>query len=94
MTRTLMIVTLIATLVLSFGSPVLSITPAWAQATTTENELLALRQQVASLEVQVQRLASRDYGSTTGDLEAQATPECIKLSDALMVTQAARGLCR
>ena len=92
MTRTLKIVGLIAALVLTFGGPALSITPAWAQATATGDELLALGQEVATLEAQLQKLTSRD-GSMTGAIEAPTTPECISLPEALMVDEAARGLC-
>ncbi len=98
MTRNVMIVGLIAALVMTFGGPALSTRPAWAQA--TEDELLPLKQEVATLEqgvgsldTQLQKLTSRD-GSTSGAIEAPATPSCRSVPDALMVIEAVLGHCQ
>ncbi len=93
MTRTVKIVGLIAALVLTFGGPALSITPAWAEEKASESEVLALKQEVVAIEAQLQGLTSRD-GSTTEDIKVATTPECSSLPEALMVDEAAQGLCR
>ncbi len=98
MTRTAKIVGLIAALVLTFGAAAFATTPDWAQA--TEEEFLVLRQEVPPLGVEVAMLDAHLHsftapdGSETRPLGVPFTPECIGLSDALMVDGAARGLCR
>ena len=100
MTRTVMIVALIAALVLSFGGPALSVAPAWAQAKATEDELVPLKQQVAgleqevaSIEAQLQQLSSRE-ASASRAIEVPTIPECINVPEALLVVEAAMGHCR
>ena len=93
MTRTVMIVALIAALVLSFGGPALSIAPAWAQAKATEDELVPLKQQVATIEAQLQQLSSRE-ASASRAIEVPTIPECINVPEALLVVEAAMGHCR
>lgn len=92
MTRTVKIVGLIVALVLTFGGPALSVAPAWAEGNAIESEVVALKQEVASIEAQLQKLESRD-GSTSRGTEVPATPECIHEPEALMVDEAAQGLC-
>lgn len=98
MTRKVMIVGLIAALVMTLGGPALSTPPAWAQA--TGDELLPLKQEVATLEqrvgaldAQLQKLTSRN-SSTTGAIEASTTPPCRSVPDALMVIEAVLGHCQ
>ena len=98
MTRKLTIIGLIAALAMTLGSPALSTTPAWAQATGDEllplkQEVATLEQRVSTLDVQVQTLTSRD-GSTTGAIEVPTTPACSHVPEALMVIEAVLGQCR
>ena len=98
MTRKVMIAGLIAALALTFGGPALSTAPAWAQARGDEllplkQEVVTLEQQVATLEAQVQKLTSRD-GSTTGAIEAPATPPCRSVPEALVVIESVLGHCQ
>jgi hypothetical protein len=99
MTRTIKIVGLIAALVVTFGGLTLSTMPVWAQA--TQDEFLALRQQeIAPMRLQIAMVDAQIQGSTLGVgsaievSEVPFTPECIGLSDALMVDGGARALCR
>ena len=106
MTRTAKIVRLIAALVLTFGSAALATAPHWAQATeeaeplalrqevtTLKQEIPTLRQEVAMLDAQIQGLPLGDV-SVTEVIDLPFNPECIGLSDALMVDGGARALCR
>ena len=106
MKRRAKIVRLIAALVLTFGSAALATAPHWAQA-TEEAEPLALRQEVTTLkqevapirfevamvDAQIQGFPLRDV-SVTEVIDVPFNPECIGLSDALMVDGGARSLCR
>jgi hypothetical protein len=99
MTRTAKIVGLITALVLTFGSAALATAPDLAQA--TGGEFLALEQQevapirfeVAMVDAQIQGFPLRDV-SVAEVIDVPFNPECIGLSDALMVDGGARSLCR
>ena len=93
MTRTVKIVGLMLALVLSFGGPALSVAPVWAEESASESEVVALKQEVATIEAQLQGLTSLD-GSTSRGTEAPATPESVHEPEALMVNEVAQGLCR
>ena len=99
MTRTEKIVGLITALVLTFGSAALATAPGLAQA-TEEAEPLALRQEVAPIRFEVAMVDAQIQGFPIGDvsvvevIDLPFNPECIGLSDALMVDGGARALCR
>jgi hypothetical protein len=106
MTHTTKIVRLIAALVLTFGSAALATAPYLAQA-TEEAEPLALRQEISTLKQEVAPIRfevamvdAQIQGFPLGDvsvaevIDLPFNPECIGLSDALMVDGGARALCR
>ena len=106
MTRTAKIVRLIAALVLTFGSAALATAPHWAQATeeavplalrqevtTSKQEVAPIRFEVAMVDAQIQGFPRGDV-SVTEVIDVPFNPECIGLSDALMVDGGARALCR
>ena len=106
MTRTAKIVRLIAALVLTFGSAALATAPHWAQATeeavplALRQEVTTLKQEVAPIRFEVAMVDAQIQGFPRGDvsvtevIDVPHNPECIGLSDALMVDGGARSLCR
>jgi hypothetical protein len=106
MTRTVRIVGLIAALVLTIGGPALFTMSTWAQATeeavplalrqeitTSKQEVAPIRFEVAMVDAQIQGFPLGDV-SVTEVIDLPFNPECIGLSDALMVDGGARSLCR
>jgi hypothetical protein len=99
MTRTAKIVGLITALVLTFGSAALATAPDLAQANEDEflapeqQELAPIRFDVAMVDAQIQGFPIGDV-SVTEVIDLPFNPECIGLSDALMVDGGARSLCR
>ena len=92
MTRTVMIVGLIAALVLSLGGAALSVAPAWAEVKASESEVLALKREVATSGAQRQKLSART-GPEAKRIALPVTPDCASRPEALMVIEAALGLC-
>jgi hypothetical protein len=93
MTRTVMIVGLIAALVLSLGGAALSVAPAWAEVKASESEVLALKQEVATSRAQRQKL-SLGTGVEAKRFDLSVTPDCASRPEALIVIEAALGLCK
>jgi len=106
MTRTAKIVGLITALVLTFGSAALATAPDLAQATkeaeplALSQEVTTLKQEVAPVRFDVAMVDAQIQGFPLGDvsvtevIDVPFNPECIGLSDALMVDGGARSLCR
>jgi hypothetical protein len=106
MTRTEKIVGLITALVLTFGSAALATAPDLAQATeeakplALRQEVTTLKQEVAPVRFDVAMVDAQIQGFPLGDvsvvdvIDLPFNPECIGLSDALMVDGGARSLCR
>jgi hypothetical protein len=93
MTRTVMIVGLIAALVLTLGGAALAIAPAWAELNVSESAVLALKQEVATNRAQIQKL-STGTGAEAKRIDLPVTPDCASRPEALMVIEAALGLCK
>jgi hypothetical protein len=93
MTRSVMIVGLIAALVLSLGGAALSVAPAWAEVKASESEVLALKQEAATSRAQRQKL-SAGTGAETKRIDLRVTPDCASRPEALIVIEAALGLCK
>jgi len=93
MTRTVMIVGLIAALVLSLGGAALSVAPAWAEVKASESEVLALKQEAATSRAQRQKL-SAGTGAEAKRIDLPVTPDCSSRPEALIVIEAALGLCK
>ena len=92
MTRTVMIVGLIAALVLSLGGAALSVAPAWAELNASESEVLALKQVAAISRGELKKL-SAGTGAEAKRIALPVTPDCASRPEALMVIEAALGLC-
>jgi len=101
MTRTAMIVGLIAALALTIGGPTLSITPATAEMSEANMEmmratgvdLMALRTEIASIQAELQRLSAR-AGAMTKIADKAASDYCASVPDALLATGFVPGLCK
>jgi len=93
MTRTVMVVGLVAALVLSLGGVALSVAPAWAEVKASESEVLALKQEAATIRAQRQKL-SAGTGAKAKRIDLPVTPSCSSRPEALMVIEAALGLCK
>jgi len=93
MTRTVMTVGLIAALVLSLGGAALSVAPAWAEMKASGNEVLALKQEAATSRAKVQKL-SAGTGAEAKRIDLPVTPDCSSRPEALIVIEAALGLCK
>jgi hypothetical protein len=93
MTRTVMIVGLISALVLSLWGAALSVAPAWAEVKASESEVLALKQEVATSRAELQKL-SAGTGAEAKRIDLPVTPDCASRPDALLVIEAALGLCK
>jgi hypothetical protein len=93
MTRNVMVAGLIAALVLSLGGAALSVAPAWAEVKASESEVLALKQEVATSRAQRQKL-SLGTGVEAKRFDLSVTPDCASRPEALIVIEAALGLCK
>ena len=93
MTRTVMVVGVIAALVMSLGGAALSVAPAWAEVNASENGVLALKQEVATIRAEPQRL-SAGTGAEAKRIDLPLTPDCASRPEALLVIEAALGLCK
>ena len=93
MTRNVMVVGLIAALVLSLGGAALSVAPAWAEVKASESEVLALKQEVATIRAEGQKL-SAGTGAKAKRIDLPVTPDCASRPEALIVIEAALGLCK
>jgi len=93
MTRNVMVVGLIAALVLSLGGAALSAAPAWAEVKASESEVLALKQEVATIRTELQKL-SAGTGAEVKRIDLPVTPDCASRPEALIVIEAALGLCK
>ncbi len=102
MTRTMIIVALIATLVLTLGGPRLSITPAGAaemmqadkaMMKATGDDLMTLKKELAAIQAEFQNLTKRT-GSMTKMLDKAADDYCKSVPEALLVSGFAPGLCK
>ncbi len=102
MTRTLLIVGLIATLVLTFGAPGLSIRPAGAgemmeadkaMMKATGDDLMSLKKELAAIHAELERLTKRT-GSMTMMLDKATSNYCKSVPDSLRAAGWVPGLCR
>ena len=93
MKRNVMIVGLIAALVLSLGGAALSVAPAWAEMKASGSEVLALKQEAATSRAQRQKL-SAGTGAEANRIDLPVTPDCSSRPEALLVIEAALGLCK
>ena len=93
MTDTVMIVGLIAALVLNLWGAVLSVAPAWAEVKASESEVMALKQEAATSRAQRQKLSART-GAEAKRIDLPVTPDCVNRPEALLVIEAALGLCK
>jgi hypothetical protein len=93
MTRNVMILGLIAALVLSLGGAPLSVAPAWAEVKASESEVLALKQEAAASRAPLQKL-SAGTGAEAKRIDLPVTPDCSSRPEALIVIEAALGLCK
>ena len=102
MTRTLMIVGLIAAFVLTLGGPRLAISPAGAaqmmeadmgMMKATAVDLMALKQEIWAIQAELQRLAAR-AGSMTKMMDKATSDYCASVPEALLVSGFAPGLCK
>jgi len=93
MTRNVMIVGLIAALVLSLGGAGLTVAPAWAEVKASESEVLALKQEATTSRAQLQKL-SAGTGAEAKRIDLPVTPDCASRPEALIVIEAALGLCK
>ena len=93
MTRSVMIVGLVAALALSLGGAGLSVAPAWAEMKSSKSEILALKQEAATNRAQRQKL-SAGTGAEAKRIDLPVTPDCSSRPEALLVIEAALGLCK
>ena len=102
MTRTLMIVGLIAAFVLTLGCPRLAISTAgaaqmmeadMAMMKATAVDLMALKAEINSIQAELQRLSAR-AGAMTKMVDKTTTDYCLSVPEALLVTGFAPGLCK
>ena len=101
MTRTMVIVGLIAALVLTIGGPGFSVTPAnaekmdadMAMMKATGIDLMALRAEINSIQAELQRLSAR-AGAMTMMVDKTTSDYCASVPEALLVSGFAPGLCK
>ena len=93
MTRNVMVAGLIAALVLSLGGAGLTVAPAWAEVKASGSEVLALKQEAATSRAQRQKL-SAGTGAKAKRIDLPVTPDCASRPEALIVIEAALGLCK
>ena len=102
MTRTLMIVGLIAAFVLTLGGPRLAISPAgaaqmmeadMAMMKATGSDLMSLKQEINAIRAELERLTSR-AGAMARMVDSAASNYCSSVPEALLVSGFAPGLCK
>ena len=102
MTRTMMIVGLIAAIALTVGGPRLAISPAvaaemmqadMAMMKATGNDLMSLKQEIAAIRAELERLAMR-AGSMARMVDSATGNYCASVPEALLVSGFAPGLCK
>ena len=102
MTRTMVIVGLIAALVLTIGGPGFTISPAgaaemmqadMAMMKATGIDLMALKAEINSIQAELQRLSAR-AGAMTKMVDKTTSDYCASVPEALLVSGFAPGLCK
>lgn len=102
MTRTKIIVGLIAALVLTISGPGFTISPAgaaemmqadMAMMKATGNDLMSLKQEIAAIRAELERLTMR-AGSMSRMVDSATTNYCASVPEALLVSGFAPGLCK
>lgn len=102
MTRTVLIVGLIAALVLIVGGPGLSITPAEAaemmqadkaMMKATGEDLMTLKKELAAIQAELQKLTTR-AGSMMKMMDKAASNYCASVPDSVRAAGWAPGLCK
>ena len=101
MSRTMIIAGLIAALALTVGGPGFSIAPAHAEKMETDmammkatgNDLMSLKQEIAAIRAELERLTSR-AGSMARMVDSATGNYCASVPEALLVSGFAPGLCK
>ncbi len=101
MTRTTIIIGLVAALVLTVGGPGFSVAPAHAEKMeadmammkATGTDLMSLKQEIAALKAELERLTTR-AGSMARMVDSAASNYCASVSEAFLATGFAPGLCK
>ena len=102
MTRTMMIVGLIATLFVTFIGPGFAFAPAEAaemiqadkgMMKAAGNDLMALKKELAAIQADLQKINKR-ASAMTSMLDKAASDYCKSVPDALLATGFAPGLCK
>ncbi len=102
MTRTKIIVGLIAALVLTISGPGFTISPAgaaemmqsdMAMMKATGTDLMSLKQEIAAIRAELERLSMR-AGSMSKMVDSAASNYCASLSEAFLATGFVPGLCK
>ena len=101
MTRTMVIVGLIAALVLTVGGLGFSVTPAnaekmdadMAMMKATGIDLMALKAEINSIQAELQRLSAR-AGAMTKMVDKTTSDYCASVPEGLLVSGFAPGLCK
>jgi len=102
MSRTGMIVGLIATLFMAIGAPSLSITSAVAadmiqadkaMMKATGEDLMSLKKELAAIQADLEKLTKR-AGSMSKMMDKATSDYCKSVPDALLATGFAPGLCK
>lgn len=102
MTRTKIIVGLIAALVLTISGPGFAISPAgaaemmqadMAMMKATGNDLMSLKQEIAAIRAELERLTMR-AGSMSRMFDSATSNYCASVPEALLVSGFAPGLCK
>ncbi|MBI3779534.1 MAG: hypothetical protein HY278_00480 [candidate division NC10 bacterium] len=101
MTRTMVIVGLIAALVLTVGGPGFSVAPAnaekmdadMAMMKATGTDLMSLKQEINAIRAELERLAMR-AGTMARMVDSATGNYCASVPEALLVSGFAPGLCK
>jgi len=102
MTRTAMIVGLLATLVVTLIGPGFTISPAGAaemiqadkaMMKATGDDLMALKKELAAIQAELQKITKR-AGAMTSMMDKAASDYCKSVPDALLATGFVPGLCK
>ena len=102
MTRTAMIVGLLATLVVTLIGPGFAISPAVAaemiqadkaMMKATGDDLMALKKELAAIQAELQKITKR-AGAMTAMVDKAAGDYCKSVPDALLATGFVPGLCK
>jgi len=104
MTRNKMIVVLIAAIAASVWGEALPVAAAWAEETETQvwiivgtvsgSEDTTLTRQVAGIRAELQRLSAETGAQANKRIRPPMTPDCASRPEALMVVEAALGICK